>query len=240
MISYSPRPPGSGGPASIAWIKSWHHSSSGWHLRCVRRRDQDWHYDVEPVGALIRARAFEPSAPGLRTAGMENRWFDISDLQALSPLLEPRELIGRVMPGAELQGHSIYVATTPTGRIYFPAFLLISHLWLWSPKLIDALMAPNSLDTDLGPVRETPEGDRVEASARLAPTPVSEASMHRIAWLARCANARASWSSVLSYALSDNQINLQLPKTRMAGWVWGVTLPSGLLACELGSVRLGS
>jgi hypothetical protein len=35
-----------------------------------------------------------------------------------------------------------------------------------------------------------------------------------------------------------NRLDLILPRARLTGWLWGVELPSGLLACELDSVEI--
>lgn len=221
-----------------AWVNGWNRTSGTWQLEAIRRARDGWIADRVPADRALMARAFEPSTPGLNVLGTENRRFEISNLSALSPLLEPRELLGRMLPGAPVtDDHAIYVAKTGDGRLYFPALLLIERLWLWSSAALRAILTPNSLDVFVGRVAETDDGAEIAVDPQLASRTPTELALHRIAWLALSSEARASWSSVLTSA-NNGRIDLRLPTARLSGWAWGAELASGFLACELSSLAL--
>jgi hypothetical protein len=153
-------------------------------------------------------------------------------------LLESREILGGMFPGAAISNaHTIYVAESEAGRLYFPALLLIDELWLWSPPALRTLLIPNSLDVAMGKPTQVNDGLEVTASVKLASENPSETGLRRIAWLSQAADARASWNSVLTNAFR-NRLDVALPRASMSGWVWGGQLSSGLMACELSSVQL--
>ncbi len=123
------------GGLSPAWVNRWVRTPGAWQLEVIRRERNAWITDLMPAVRMLRMRAFEPAAPGLNILGTENHRFEIPDLSAMPPLLEPREILGQMLPGAPLTGrHAIYVAETRAGRIYFPALLLIERLWLLGSK----------------------------------------------------------------------------------------------------------
>ena len=228
---------GAGGEAP-AWIDGWVRSDSAWALRALRSECGLWTHRAVPPLRLIKARMFEPSTPGIRILGTENRSFDIPDLSSLAPLLEPREILGGMFPGAAISNaHTIYVAETEAGRLYFPALLLIDELWFWSLPALRTLLIPNSLDVVMGKPTQVNDGLEVTVSVKLASENPSETGLRRIAWLSQAADARTSWHSVLTNAFR-NRLDVALPRASMSGWVWGAQLSSGLMACELSSVEL--
>lgn len=130
--------------------------------------------------------------------------------------------------------HSIYVHEEEDGRIYFPAWLLIDKLWIWSARALRALLTPNSLGLLIQRC-----GDQVLVSSDLVTSVVPMGAESRIRWLAASEDMHASWASVLMNAY-EGRIDLCLPKASMRGWVWGARVRGGLLACELSSVELSA
>src|SRR5690606_30795529 len=118
------------------------------------------------------------------------------------------------------------------GRLLFPAWLLISCLWAWSPRVLPALLMPNGVDLL---IRSDPE--TVFLSRDLAGGPVTKALESRARWLVASLDARESWASVLTNACKGT-IDLKLPRASLEGWAWGARVEAGLLACELASVRI--
>lgn len=223
---------------SPAWVDGWGKTSGGWQLEVLQRRRDSWTTEQVPVTQTLKLRTFEPVTPGMNVLGSENRRFKIADLSALSPLIEPRDLLGPMFPRAPVTGrHAIYVAETNVGRVYFPALLLIQHLWLWSDAALRAILTPNSLDVFLGAARANRSGIEVAADPQLTSRTPTDAALQRIAWLVESSEARASWNSVLTNAYKT-RIDAFLPPVSMSGWAWGVELSSGYLACELLSLRL--
>lgn len=228
---------GRGSPNS-AWIDRWVRTRRGWQLEVLRRKRGAWRVELMPAERVLKTRLFEPTTPHLEVLSTESRRFEIGNLAALSPLVEPRELLGPMMPGATLTDrHAIYVAETETGRVYLPALLLIERLWLWSNEALSAILMPNSLDVLIGQPLSTEYGTEVTLDPRLTSRTPTDAALRRIAWLTQDRQARVSWGSVLTNAYG-NRIDLELPSVGIRGWAWGVELPSGLLACELLSFEL--
>jgi hypothetical protein len=225
------------GAGNIAWMDSWVWDSGALQVRVLRKIGTDWGHFVAPPGELLGARAFEPSSPELQHLGTENISFDIHDLSVLSPLIEPRELLGAMLPGGQSTQHAIYALENQCQRIYIPAFLLIDRLWLWSAQALKALLTPNSLEIYLGQPTQGKIGSEVIASSELMSHSPSQDAVQRIAWLSQSDDARRSWRSVLANAV-QSRMDLTLPRARLKGWLWGVRLPQGLLACELASVEL--
>ena len=221
---------------SPAWVDGWVKTPVGWHLNVLRRRRETWAIEQVPAAQTLKLRTFEPATPGLNVLGSENRRFTIADLSALSPLIEPRDLLGPMFPRAPVTGrHAIYAVETNAGRVYFPALLLIQRLWLWSDAALRAILTPNSLDVFLGVARATRSGIEVAADPQLISRTPTDAALQRIAWLVESSEARASWKSVLTNALRG-RLDLLLPTASLSGWTWGVELSSGFLACELSSL----
>ena len=223
---------------SPAWVDGWVKTPGGWRLEVLRRRRDSWTTEQLSATQTLKLRTFEPMTPGMNVLGSENRRLKIADLSALSPLIEPRDLLGPMFPRAPVTGrHAIYVAEANVGRVYFPALLLIQHLWLWSDAALRAILTPNSLDVFLGAARANRSGIEVAADPQLTSRTPTDAALQRIAWLVESSEARASWNSVLTNAY-QNRIDILLPPVSMSGWAWGVELSSGYLACELLSLRL--
>jgi hypothetical protein len=218
-------------------MDSWIWESGAWQVKVLRKLGPAWRHFVVSPGELLGARAFEPSSPELQHLATENVSFDIPDLSVLSPLIEPRELLGAMLPGAQSTQHAIYVVENHSDRIYIPAFLLIDRLWLCSAQALKALLTPNSLEIYLGRPTQGPSGLEVIASPELMSNSPSQDALQRIAWLSQSDDARRSWRSVLTNAF-QSRMDLALPRARLKGWLWGVRLPHGLLACELASVEL--
>jgi len=128
--------------------------------------------------------------------------------------------------------HTIFAHESEEGRIYFPAWLLIDRLWVWSARALRALFIPNSLDVLIRSF-----SDEVLVSADLIPGPVTKIAETRIRWLVASQDARASWASVFTNA-QEGRINLMLPEASMRGWAWGARVRGGLLACDLASIDI--
>jgi hypothetical protein len=223
---------------SPAWVDGWMRTPAGWHFQAVRRQRDSWATELIPAARMLNTRIFEPMTPTMKVIGSENRPFEIADLSALSPLLEPRDLLGRMLPGAPLTSHhAIYVAETSAGRLYLPALLLIERLWLWSKEALRAILTPNSLDVHLGTAKPTDSSIEVTADPQLVSRTPTDTALQRVAWLIQSSEARISWSSVLTSAY-HGRIDLTLPTGALSGWMWGVELPSGFMACEIMSMRL--
>jgi len=220
-----------------AWVDRWVWHKGRWQLLLLRRERRAWVEAIAPPERFIRARLFEPSTPAIKIMGTENRPLHIQDLSRMSPLLNPRELLGPMLPGATVGGHAIYAADSEQGRIFIPALLLIESLWFLSPDAVRALLTPNSLDVFISIPRVVKDQRTIAVGSEVIANPPSETVLRRLAWLAERADARFSWGSVLTNAYR-NRLDLTLPKAELSGWVWGVRLPSGLLACELQSVDI--
>jgi hypothetical protein len=225
------------GAGDIAWMDSWVWESGAWQVKVLRKVGAEWRKFVVAPGELRGARAFEPSSPVLSHLATENISFDIPDLSALSPLIEPRELLGGMLPGAQSTQHAIYAVENHSDRIYIPAFLLIDRLWLWSAEAQKALLTPNSLEVYLGQPAQGKFGLEVMASPELTSNSPSQDALQRIAWLSQSDDARRSWRSVLTNAL-QSRLDCTLPRARLKGWAWAVRLPHGLLACEMASIEI--
>jgi hypothetical protein len=227
--------PSFAGPEIPAWISGWTWHDRDWCFRVCRRRGGRWVSELQHPRELIKTRAFEPSTAGLKTRGGEVRRFEIRDVSSLSALLEPREVLGQMLrDGAACSQHAIYVHESEQGKIYFPAWLLIDHLLIWSPRVLRALFMPNSLDLL---IQSSP--NQVLVSSDLVSGALAKSAESRIRWLAVSQDARASWASVLMNAY-EGRIDLLLPKISMRGWLWGAHVRGGLLACELSSVCITS
>jgi hypothetical protein len=229
------RKPVSGSPP--AWIDGWIQTGKEWRLRTVRRERGKWVQGFEPAENFLNSRMFEPSTIGLNTLGTENCAFDIEDLSAASAVIDSSEVLGPMLRTAIFDRHAIYGVEMHWGRLLIPAWLLVNELWVWALDTLPALMCPNSLDVLIGRSCGDAETFDISASTQLASNSPSATALRRIAWLAQSVDARTSWSSVLSHAYNGD-LRLVLPKASLSGWVWGVRIPAGILACELSAVRL--
>jgi hypothetical protein len=225
------------GPGNVSWIDSWTWSSGAWHVTVLRRQGHLWNESLVTPEALRGTRAFEPSGPGFAGFPTENLRIDVPDLSVLSTLIEARELIGPIFPGARATNHAIYVVEYDSHRIFIPAFLLIDRLWLWSARALKILLTPNSLEIYIGRPIQGARGLEVTARREFVSSSTSQETMQRIAWLAQSADAQRSWRSVVSNAL-QSRLDCVMPRARLKGWLWGVRLPQGILVCELSSCEI--
>lgn len=234
FVSFSPT---FSGPAIPAWIDGWAWDEGRWALRVVKRQRGRWTLALQNPMELHKMRAFEPSTPGMKTLGTESRPFEIRDLSALAPLIEPREVLGPMLSGAASADHAVYALEFDATRLLFPAWLLIDHLWVWSAKALRALLVPNSLDVLMQGYAQKDGTRDVRVTADLASAPVTKVARSRITWLATSDNARESWGSILNNAYAG-RLDAKFPKASIRGWLWGVEINAGLLACELSSVDI--
>lgn len=225
------------GPGNVSWIDSWTWNSGAWHVIVLRRQGNVWNKSIVTPEALRSTRAFEPSSPGFNSFPTENVRIDVPDLSVLSTLIEPRELIGPIFPGALATNHAIYVIEYDSHRIFIPAFLLIDRLWLWSARALQILLTPNSLEIYVGRPVQGARGLEITARREFASSSTSQETMQRIAWLAQSADAQRSWCSVVTNAL-QSRLDCVMPRARLKGWLWGVRLPQGILVCELSSCEI--
>lgn len=221
----------------LSWLLGWAHTRQGWVIEALVRHGGAWKTEQLPVTWLGQMRrAFEPYAQPFRRLPSSSVQVRISDLARLSPLLEPSAVLAEVVPRARDARHALFVHQTEEGRVYLPAVLLLSLLWVWTEGATDALMTPNSLAVYL---QRSDLGERltVEASGGLLRLGRSDTSLRRLCWLAQCQDARASWSSVLTSA-HQGKLDLRLPTASLEGWAWGVELPTGFLVAELSAASL--
>ena len=84
-----------------AWVNRWVKTHRGWQLEVLQRKCGAWATDFWSPERMLNIRLFEPTAPSLKSLGTESRRFKIRNLADLSPLVEPRELLGPMLTGAE-------------------------------------------------------------------------------------------------------------------------------------------
>jgi hypothetical protein len=114
--------------------------------------------------------------------------------------------------------------------------VLLAELWLWTAGALDALLTPNSLALYLS--RDKADGAmHVQATGLLSRMGPSDVTLRRLCWLAQCADAQASWSSVLTFA-HERALRLGLPRASLEAWGRGVELPTGVLIAELWAVNV--
>lgn len=221
-----------------AWLNGWQRSSRGWELESVVRQGAGWETRLLPASWLVQnSRLFEPSARPFARSRSRSFQLRVSDLTRLSPLLEPGRLLTALVPPARRTRQAVYaVAGDGEQQVYVPATLLLRELWMWNPSAMDALLTPNSLAVYLRHIDDA-EGSRVEVSGPLARVGGSDTGLRRLSWLAQCADAQASWSSVLTFA-HDGALRLRLPRASLEAWAWGIELPTGTLVAELSAVSL--
>jgi hypothetical protein len=221
-----------------AWLNGWQRSSRGWELESVVRQGAGWETRLLPASWLVQnSRLFEPSARPFARSRSRSFQLRVPDLTRLSPLLEPGRLLTALVPPARRTRQAVYAAAGDgEQQVYVPATLLLRVLWMWNPSAMDALLTPNSLAMYLRHIDDA-EGSRVEVSGPLARVGGSDTGLRRLSWLAQCADAQASWSSVLTFA-HDGALRLRLPRASLEAWAWGIELPTGTLVAELSAVSL--
>ena len=181
-------------------------------------------------------RAFEPGLMSFRGLPSSSTRIRIDDLSVLAPLLEPGLVVAAVVPRARDTRHALFVYLDEERRVYLPAMLLLRLLWMWTDNTAHALMTPNSLA--LGLQRYEVEGRfTVEATGGLLAVGRSDTSVRRLCWLPQSRDARASWSSVLTFA-HEAKLGLRLPSASLDAWAWGVETPTGFLVAELSAADL--
>lgn len=220
------------------WLNGWRWSSHGWTLESVVRHASGWEVHSVPAAWLLEgSRLFEPTARPFARSTTRNFQLRVSDLARLAPLLEPGRLLAALVPPAHHTHQDIFAVPTDEARqVYLPAALLLRELWMWNSSAMEALLTPNSLALYLGCATDAQEL-HVEASGPLAHAATSDTGLRRLSWLAQCADAQSSWSSVLSSAHSG-ELRLRLPHASLEAWAWGIELPSGTLVAELSAVTL--
>lgn len=220
-----------------AWLNGWQRTSRGWALESVVRRGSAWEVQMLPASWLLQSsRLFEPSARPFARSRSKSFPLRVADLTCLSPLLEPGRLLTALVPPARRTRQAIYAIANEEQQVYLPSALLLRELWMWHPGATDALMTPNSLALYLTRIDDA-HGVRVEALGPLARVGASDTALRRLSWLAQCADAQASWSSVLSFA-HVGALRMRLPRVSLEAWAWGIELPTGTLVAELSAVSL--
>jgi hypothetical protein len=219
------------------WVNGWVSARTGWALRLVQRDGHRWAESLASPTWMLGERAFEPSLKPLDRCPTGNIQVSVDDLSRVSALVNPGELVGRLIPPARTTDHMVFVVETPTKRVYLPAMLLIQELWLWSKAAARVLLTPNGVDVHVG--RPAERGGVVECSSSrlLASIQPSDTALRRLAWLSQCEDARHSWSSVLTLA-HRGVLGMSLPRAHFSSWAWGIDVGTGLLACELMSTNL--
>lgn len=222
---------------AVGWVTGWTRARNGLQLRTLTPRGFRWMESLESPMLLMNKRAYEPSLAPYAQLQRNNVPFEIADLSRLSPLLDPSDLLQELAPAAKRSKHAIYTFEGEGRRIYFPAMLLIRELWLWSRTATKALMTPSSLDIYLSRIRHVGDVSECSASTRLASNPPSDRAIRSLIWLSQAEDARRSWNSVLMSA-HLGRLDISLPAATISGWAWGTQTKSGLLACELMSVKV--
>lgn len=221
----------------LGWLDGWRRSRAGFELMAYLKRGGTWERTPVPANWLHNTRAFEPAALGVNRRDSRSFQLSVPDLSELSPLLNPGQVARFLVPAARGTGQAIFAAMDNEQRaIYLPASLLLRELWLWSASVLKALLTPGSLSVFLEPVLEE-RGLLVKVRGPLAEAKQSDTALRRLTWLAQSAEARSSWSSVLTFA-HGGELNLRLPRCSLNAWVWGVESPSGTIAAELSAVHL--
>lgn len=222
---------------NVDWFNGWKRSAHGWMLEAVVRQGSGWDIRLLPASWLLQMRRlFEPSARPFERLPSRSFHLQVPDLSQMSPLLEPGRLVAGLVPPARRAQHAVYAVADGERRIYLSAAFLLRELWVWAAGALEALLTPNSLALYLGRI-DGPDGLCVEASGPLARVGGSDTSLRRLCWLAQCADAQASWSSVLTFA-HRGELRLRLPRASLEAWAWGVELPMGTLVAELSAVYL--
>lgn len=181
-------------------------------------------------------RAFEPASSYSRRHPSSSIRIRIHDLSALAPLLEPGLVVSQVVPRARETRHALFVHLEDDQRVYLPAVLLLRLLWMWTDSATEALLTPNSLALCLQ--RHEVNGRlTIEATGSLLALGRSDTSVRRLCWLAQSGDARASWSSVLTFA-HEGKLDLRLPTASLDAWAWGVETTTGFLVAELSAAHL--
>lgn len=223
--------------SALGWVNGWQRRGGRWQLQGLVRRGRAWESQLlDPAVLAPKRRVFEPGAAPY--AQMRSRSFPvhIPDLSLAAPLLHPGDLLGAVVSGARRTRHAVYAVEAHGQTVYLSALLVLQELWAWTAGAVEALLVPNGLAMSLQV--EEAEGElTVHVTGPLARLARSDTTLRRLCWLAQCEEARASWSSVLTFA-HRGALQLRLPRVAVDAWAWGVELPTGCLVAELSAVTL--
>ncbi len=223
--------------SELGWLDGWRRSRTGLDLMAYLKRNGVWQRAAVPASWLKTSRAFEPSALGGHRRESRSFQIFIPDLSGMETLLNPGQVARSLVPLARTTGQAIFVAKDDEQHtVYLPASLVLRELWLWSDSVLNALLTPGSLAVFMEPVVEE-RGLMVKVRGPLAEAKQSDTALRRLCWLSQSADARDSWSSVLTFA-HNGELRLRLPRCSLKAWVWGVESPSGTIASELSAVHL--
>lgn len=224
-------------PSEAGWLDGWRRTRTGLELMAYLKRDGAWMRAPVPTSWLLNPRAFEPSALDGHRRDSRSFQIFIPDLSGMASLLNPGQVARSLVPAARTTGQAIFVANDDEQRrVYLPASLVLRELWLWSSSVLNALLTPGSLAVFIEPIDDE-RGMMVKVRGLLAEAKQSDTALRRLCWLAQSADARDSWSSVLTYAHSG-ELRLKLPRCSLKAWVWGIECSSGTIASELSAVHL--
>ena len=223
---------------SVAWMNGWRRTDQGLRVEVVVQRGSDLSTERSPASLLLtESQAFGKTLSTISGARREVIRIEVDDLSRMLSLKRPPgSLLHRALPQSRASNHVVFIAEGSAGTAYIPAALLIRELWLWSQDSLDALLTPGSLDLFLSGWCANDEDPHVGACGPFARA--RGANLRRLSWLAQCADARASWSSVLTFANAET-LSLRLPKASFTAWGVGVQLQRGILISKLASPRIG-
>lgn len=211
------------------WIAGWHCLQPTPLLRTLEISGCTVVTGAAPLRPAAQLRCFEPGAPVFERFPSDNRQFKDIRIERLDRLIEPGDVFPRVLAPLQRATHDIFVIHSAGQKLLIPAILLIHLLWLWSPRAAPKLVVPGSADALIG---STSVDGVYHVDPSLLGANRSATELRRAAWLAQCADARASWCSVHSYALRG-RLNIDLPSASLSGWAWGVEMETGFLVAEL-------
>ena len=223
----------------VAWVNGWRRTDQGLRLEAVVQRGRDFSVERSTASLLLAdSQAFSNPISSISGTAQEIIRIEVDDLSRMLSLKRPPGgLLHRALPQTRASNHVVFIAEGPAGTAYIPAALLIRELWLWSRDSLEALLTPGSLDLFLsGWSEHDNEEPHVGACGPFARA--RGPNLRRLSWLAQCADARASWSSVLTFANAET-LNLQLPNASFMAWGVGVQLQRGILISKLASPRVG-
>lgn len=216
----------------VLWLNAWERRGASWMLQASCLREGKVVDVLVPAETLNLSRAYDIEAMAKLGAKSLSIGVDIDDINSLSPLVDPTEVLQELHPRLHGAGQAIYVGYSNETPIYFPAALLIRALWLWSDWVLPAMLTPNSLSLYLGQAQAEKEKYVVRVIGGLSSSRVTDVHLRRVAWLGMDDKARESWTSMLTAAY-QGRLTLKLPHARLSTWVWGVQAAGGILACEL-------
>lgn len=232
------RPGASDAVERILWLGSWERKGASWMIRASCLHEGKLLDKLVPGETLNQSRAYDIDAMAKLGVKSLSVRVDIDDINSLSPLVDPTDILRNLHPRMQGRGHAIYVGYANETPIYFPAALLIRALWLWSDWVFPALMTPHSLSVYLGHQKPVGGEHIVQVRGGLSSWNLTDTHLRRVAWLGVDAQARDSWRSVLTAAY-QGRLALRLPHAQLSTWVWGLQVADGVLACEFLTPQIG-